>query len=212
MKIFTIVKAFFQQRLDRRAKALPAGYSDIVDLHEKGLVSARGTGQTITDITAEITSRVSVPLKVSVAHGTYFVSSGNHQNMVTRRKYQFDLRPLGTERVRVPASCINASLPIPSEKDRFNGVARVPSDVRRFMEAAEGEDAMVIQAGVWALTDGYSRERIQQTLRTRRVSTRHGIPVTEMSGTDEGPAISNAQVDRAKAILDRLGLHHNLRP
>jgi len=77
------------------------------------------------------------------------------------------------------------------------------------MEAAEGEDAMVIQAGVWALTDGYSRQRIQQTLRTRRVSTRYGgIPMG--AGTDEGPAISNVQIDRAKAILDRLKISHSL--
>ena len=76
------------------------------------------------------------------------------------------------------------------------------------MEVAEGEHAMVIQAGVWALTDGYSRQRIQATLRTRRVSTRGGIPVGE--GIDEGPSISNAQIDRAKAILDRLKISHNL--
>jgi len=66
------------------------------------------------------------------------------------------------------------------------------------VEAAEGEDAMVIQAGVWALTDGYSRQRIQVTLRTRRVSTRYGVPLSGLSGTDEGPAISNIQIDKAK--------------
>jgi hypothetical protein len=75
------------------------------------------------------------------------------------------------------------------------------------MEAAEGEDAMVVQAGVWALTDGYSRQQIQRTLRTHRV--RYG-GLTAMGGTDEGPAISNAQIDRAKAILGRLGVRNNL--
>jgi hypothetical protein len=30
------------------------------------------------------------------------------------------------------------------------------------------------------------------------------------AGTDEGPAISNAQIDRAKAILDRLKISHSL--
>src|SRR6185437_4671139 len=188
MKIVIIIKNWFQERRDRKAKALPDGYIDIVDLYKKGLISAKGTGQSITDITAEIISRVNVPLKISVVHGTYFVSRGNYQNMVTRRKYQFELRPLSTERIRVPASCINASLPIPNEKDKFNGVSRVSDKVRRFMEAAEREDAMVIQAGVWALTDGYSRERIQRTLRTRRISTLRGIPVA--GGIDEGPAIS----------------------
>jgi len=207
MNILSPIRRWFQERRDRKAKSLPAGYHDVVDLYAKGLVSAKGTGQSITDISAEITSRVSVPLKVSVAHGTYFVSRGNHQNMVTRRKYQFDLRPHGAEHIRVPASCINASLPIPKESDRFRGVSRVPADVRRFMEAAEGEEAMVIQAGVWALTDGYSRSQIQRTLRTRRV--RYG-GLAEMGGTDEGPAISNAQIDKAKAILTRLGIRNYL--
>ena len=210
MKIVTNIKIWFQNRRDRKAKALPGGYIDIVDLYKKGIISAKGTGQSITDISAEIVSRVTLPLKVSVPHGTFFVSRGNHQNMVTRRKYQFDLRPSGTEHIRVPASCINASLPIPNESARFSGVSRVPNNVRRFMEAAEGEDAMVIQAGVWALTDGYSRQRIQVTLRTRRVSTRYGVPLSGLSGTDEGPAISNIQIDKAKAILERLGIHNNL--
>ena len=107
----------------------------------------------------------------------------------------------------MPASCINASLPIPKESDRFRGVSRVSENVRRFMEAAEGEEAMVVQAGVWALTDGYSRSRIQQTLRTRRV--RYGANAGS-SGSDEGPAISIAQIDKAKAILTRLGIRNNL--
>lgn len=204
------IKKWFQARRDHRAESLPEGYNDIVDLYKKGLVFAKGTGQSITDISAEITNRANSPLKVSVPHGTYFVSRGNHQNMVTRRKYEFELDPLDTENIRVPASCINASLPIPSEKDRFSGVSRVPNNVRRFMEAAEGEDAMVIQAGVWALTDGFSRQRIQRTLRTRRVSTRYGMHIPGMLNTDEGPAISDAQIDRAKVILDNLKIRHNL--
>lgn len=199
---------WFQGRRDRKAKSLPAGYVDIVYLYRKGLISAKGSGQSITEITAEISSRVNTPLKVAVAHGTYFVSGGNHQNMVTRRKYEFELSPLGTQRIRVPASCINASLPIPNEKDRFSGVARVSRNLQRFMEAAEGEDAMVIQAGVWALTDGYSRQTIQATLRTRRVSNRYDV--FRALGSDEGPAISNIQIDRAKAILDSLGIRCSL--
>jgi hypothetical protein len=208
MGIAKIITKWFQERRDERAKALPDAFVDIVDLHSKGLLFSKGTGQSITDISAEITSRVNTPLKVFVPHGTYFVSRGNHQNMVTRQKYQFVLRPLGTERIHVPATCINASLPIPGEKDRFDGVSRVPDNVRRFMEAAEGEGAMVIQAGVWALTDGYSRAQIQRGLRTRRVSARYGDPFG--GSVDEGPAISNAQIDRAKAILDSLKIKHSL--
>jgi hypothetical protein len=210
MAFIEVFKNWLQVRRDREAEKLPDGYIDLVVLYKKGLVFAKGTGQSITDITAQIGSRVRKPLKVTVSHGTYFVSRGNHQNMVTRRKYQFDLRPMGVERIRVPASCINASLPIPNEKDRFSGVAHVSRNLQRFMEAAEGEDAMVIQAGVWALTDGYSRQRIQATLRTRRVQSVYGIPIPNAADRDEGPAISNRQIDIAKGILDGLRLRNNL--
>ena len=210
MNLVKIIGTWSQQRRDRRVETLPNGYIDIVELYKKGLILARGTGQSITDITAEIESRVRKPLKVSVSHGTYFVSRGNHQNMVTRRKYQFELGPLGKERIRIPASCINATRPIPSERDRFSGVARVSPDLQRFLEAVEGEDAMVAQAGIWALTDGYSRQKIQVSLRSRRVTSRYGVPIPGNLATDEGPAISNIQIDRAKAILSRLDIRNNL--
>jgi len=208
MKIIAALSDWFLSRRSRRARALPAGYLDVLYLHQMGLLSARATGKSITNITVEIVSRVGLPLKVTVGHGIYFVSRGNHQNMVTRAKYQFELQPLDTKRISIPAACINASLRIPGAGDRFVGVARVPENVRRFLEAAEGEDAMVVQAGVWALTDGYSRSIIQQTLRRRRVPTHDGVPLG--AGNDDGPAISDAQIDRARAILDLLEIGHNL--
>jgi hypothetical protein len=108
VNLFDFADRWFQDGRDRRARALPTSYNDVVDLYKKGLISAVGTGQSITDISAEIRSRVNVPLKASVAHGTYFVSRGNHQNMVTRRKYQFDLRPQATERINdTRQSCIS---------------------------------------------------------------------------------------------------------
>ena len=196
---------------DRRARALPAGYNDIVLLQRKGLVTARGTGQSIQEITAVITNRVREPLAVAIPHGTYFVSRGSHQNMVTRTPRRFVLQPLATERIRVAAACINAALPIPVSDDRFDGVARVPADLRRFLETAESEDAMTVQAGVWALTDHYDRAQILAHLRVRQTVTRRGdadrgLPVA----LDTGPAISSRQIDRAKAILDRLGIRHRL--
>jgi hypothetical protein len=169
-----------------------------VTLNKKGLITAKGTGQSITDIRASVTSRVTVPLKVRIPHGTYFVSSGNHQNMVTRKEYEMELAPMQTRRISVPSSCINANLPVPSEKDRFSGVARVSSPVRQFLAAAEREDAMTIQAGVWALTDRYSSHQVRTHLVSR----------DQYGNTRQ--AISDLHVTRAKAILDKLGLRHEL--
>lgn len=204
MKFLKKIEAWFQARRDRKAAALPDGAIDIVNLYKSGFITARATGQTITDIRAEVTSRVNVPLKVVISHGTYFVSRGNHQNMVTRRKYEIALSPMEKREIRIPASCINASLPIPNENDHFNGVSRVSKSLCRFMEAAEGEDAMVIQAGVWTITDGYSKQQIQSTLRVRRSTYR------DSDSHDTGSAISDQHVLRAKRILDDLGIRNSL--
>jgi len=216
MFAFQGITNWFQARRDSKAKSLPDGYVDIVVLYRKGLITAKGTGQSITDIQASLTSRVTIPLKVRVPHGTYFVSSGNHQNMVTRREYELDLSPKQTRQISVPASCINANLPVPKDSDRFSGVARVSDKLSKFLQAAEGEDAMTIQAGVWAITDRYSRSMIQSHLRVRRYSTRMGamgrvgLPSTFGSLSDDGPAVSSRQIDRAKAILDKLKINHRL--
>lgn len=211
MNLGAFLERWRQNRRDRRARALPAGYNDIVNLHRKGLVSVRGTGQSITEISVEIASRVREPLAVAIPHGTYFVSRGAHQNMVTRTSRQLVLQPLATARIHVPAACINAALPIPATEDRFDGVAQVPADLRRFLEAAENEDTMTVQAGVWALTDNYDRERIQAHLRMRQTySHRDSSSRAGTTAFDNGPAISARQIDHAKAILDRLGIHHRL--
>lgn len=137
---------------------------DLVELWKYRVVLPKGTGQTITDIKAEIQNSTDKRLKVVIAPGTYFVSTGSHQNMVTRSDHRFTLPPQDTKRINVPASCINAELPIPSEEDMFHGVAKVSDQLVRFLENARGEDAMVVQAGVWALTDGYSGYQIQNKL------------------------------------------------
>ena len=96
------------------------------------------------------------------------------------------------------AACINAARPIPGKSDRFYGVARVPDNVARFLEASKNESQMVIQAGVWTLTDNYSRSDVINHLiaRDSRGNTSH--PVTQ------------AHCDKAEAILDGLGIRHRL--
>jgi hypothetical protein len=130
--------------------------------------------------------------------------------MAARRTCRFELGPSGAERVFVPATCINAGLAIPGDTDRFGGVRRTSASLRAFFDLAQNEDAMVVQAGAWAITDGYSKAQVQAHLRSRRVSTVYGIPVPGVQGSDQGPAISDAQIARAKAILDQLGVRNRL--
>jgi len=76
--------------------------------------------------------------------------------MVSRKTYIFVVEPNAMRKIAVAAACINAGLPILKENDRFSGVRIVPRDLARFLEAAEEAQPMVVQCGVWALTDNMS--------------------------------------------------------
>jgi len=171
---------------------------DLLFLHEKGFVRARGTGQSITKIYAEVENLIRKGLNVVVAPGTYFVSSGIHQNMVTRKEDTFTLSPCSKLNFEIQAACINANSPIPGKSDRFYGVARVSDDVARFLEATSNADPMVVQAGVWALTDGYSGHDVQTKL------------FSQDQFGNRRPAVSDAQIAEARRILNRLGIRHHL--
>jgi hypothetical protein len=87
---------------------------------------------------------------------------------------------------------------IPGERDRFSGVSKVPDNVARFLEASKGLNSMAIQAGVWTLTDSYSRNEVIQHLVTR-----------DNYGNTSHP-ITHKDCDKAKSILNRLGIPHKL--
>jgi hypothetical protein len=193
-------------RKEQRASKLTAKAADIVDsgqydiifLHQRGLIRARGNGQSITRVHVNVENLILKRLRILVTPGTYFVSSGNHQNMATTNQYEFALNPCSTEAFDVNAVCINADRPIPGERDRFVGVSRVPNDVARFLQASKNEDPMVIQAGVWTLTDKYTRTRVINHLISKDRDGNTIYPVT------------HDHCDRAKAILGRLGISHLL--
>ena len=195
-------KRIKERRIDRRT-AKAAGLRedetyDLIFLHERGFVRARGTGQSITEIYGKVENLIRKKLKVVVNPGTYFLSSGSHQNMVTRTEYTFTLWPCSTQHLGIQASCINANRPIPGQSDRFYGVARVSDDLARFLEATQDTDPMVVQAGVWAITDGYSAHDVQTRL----------VAHDQYGNTRQ--AVSDAQIAEARRILDRLGINHKL--
>ena len=134
--------------------------------------------------------------------------------MLTRRKYECNLDSGATQQITIAASCMDADLRIPASGDRFSAVARAPEELCRFLEAAldADEDAMTIQAGVWAVSNHYSRERIQIRLRKRDSAepTRRRSPSLTDTKQDDGPAITDEQIDRAKALLDKLDIPHPL--
>jgi len=199
-------KHWQEARAEQRIEKLTARASDLSEnqqhdlllLHQRGFVRAKGSGQSITQVRAEVENLIRKKLRVVVTPGTYFVSRGGHQNMATTSEYAFTLYPCSTERIDIAAACINAERPIPGEKDKFHGVARVSDDVARFLVASGGEDPMVIQAGVWTLTDAYTRH-----------AAIHHLVARDRHGNTTHP-ITDRHCDRAKEILDRLGVAHRL--
>jgi hypothetical protein len=171
---------------------------DLLALHQRGFVRAKASGQSITRIYADVENLIRKRLRVVVSPGTYFLSAGSHQNMVTTANYTFVLSPRGKEHLSINAACINANRPVPGARDRFNGVNKVPENVARFLVEARNADPMAIQAGVWTLTDGYSAHQVQ----------RHLVARDRYGNTHQ--AVSDAHIAEARRILDRLGIRHNL--
>jgi hypothetical protein len=171
---------------------------DLLTLQKRGLVRAHAIGQSITQVHGQIENLIRKSLRVSIKPGTYFVATGHHQNMVTRTEHRVTLPPCATQNVAINATCINADLPVPRGDARFRGVKRVPKDVARFLEASQRADPMAVQAGVWALTNHYSRDKVQSTLLVR---DRYG---------NTHRAVSDAHISEAKRILDELGIRNRL--
>lgn len=205
--MFSLLTAPFKAWKRRRVEKLTAKAAnmleeekayDLVFLYEHGFVRARGTGQSITTITGEIENLIAKTVRVVIKPGTYFVSSGNSQNMVTRREYTVTLYPESKEQVSIEATCINADRPIPGKSDQFYGVKRVSENLARFLEASRGKDPMTVQAGVWTLTDGYSGEDVKNHLY-----------VTDREG-NRRQAVSDWHIEEAKKLLRELGIANRL--
>jgi hypothetical protein len=183
------------EKLTAKAADLEEGEKyDLLFLHKRGFVKARGTGQSITRINGEIENLIAKKLQVIIKPGTYFVARGNCQNMVTRETYTMTLYPTSTQQVSIEAACINANLPIPKEEDRFYGVRRVSVDLARFLEASKGVDPMTVQAGVWALTDNYSGSQVKNRL------------ILQDKYGNRRQAITDQNIKEAREILKKLGI------
>ena len=118
--------------------------------------------------------------------------------MVTRKEFLFKIDPNGTRFINVPASCINAGLDIPSKKDSFRGVKKVPGHIRKFLRETDGCSAMMVQAGVWALTDDLSGEEIKRRLTNRDSSGRRYNSINDYDIAD------------ARQVLARMGIQSRL--
>jgi hypothetical protein len=173
-------------------------FHNVVDLWKMRVLDVTAKGKSITEIYVDVQNNFDRPLNVCIPAGTYLRARGSHQNMAVRKEIVFTIASGEARFLKVPAVCINGGLPVPGRDDRFRGVSRVSSHVERFLRETPHHPEMVVQAGVWALTDGYDRQQIKDRLVTRSSS---GRVVT---------GISDSDIDGAKAVLGRLGLQTSL--
>ena len=174
-------------------------YYDIVDLYDHFLVLPTAKGVDITRINASLRNLRDKNIGILIKPGTcFYPSEGNHQMMVSRKEIRITVKPKSVEHVEVPVSCLNASRPIPTKDNLFSGVGRVSENLNKFITNTIKEDKMVIQAGIWAITDNYSEQDIIERLIARN---NHGI---------SNRAISSSQISRARIILNSLDIRHRL--
>lgn len=119
MGLIARFKKWKDARKERRIERLTVRAADLTEdqqydllfLHKRGFVRAKGSGQSITKVYADIENLIRKKLRVVVTPGTYFVSSGGHQNMATTTEYTFTLYPCSTQHLDINAACINANRP-----------------------------------------------------------------------------------------------------
>ena len=75
---------------------------------------------------------------------------------------------------------------------------KVAPQVQRFLRESDGSPATVVQAGVWAMTDGYTRDQIKDRL------------VCTSANGRLRDGISNPDINLARGILNRLNSPHQL--
>ena len=169
-------------------------YHDADWLAERGIIKLTAIGRSITELSLDVVNRSDRRLKVLLPPGLTFLARGTHQNMVVTKEAVFRLKPRGSKVLPVQVACLNAHKPIPTSNDGFGSVERAGDTVNRFLAAAKGERAMVIQAGVWAITDHLDHNELKARL--------HNIANSHFAGQ----AISDNDIRTAGLLLSKAGI------
>lgn len=129
---------------------------DLYDAQRQGLVVATVQGAGLSAVTVSLRRTGGEPLRVLIPVGTYFVCTGQAQNMVSRSPVVVALLDNATAEASVSACCANLHLDEPSDLNTFSVRPSAPySELRRVMEAIDSEypSEVVAQVAVWAVTD-----------------------------------------------------------
>jgi hypothetical protein len=171
---------------------------DLLFLQEHECIKVVAKGKSITRLEARLTNLVETPLDVVIHPGTYFVADGAHQDMVIIEKVHLRLPPGASYDLTLRVACMRAKRCVPRARDGFQRVAQANDEIRRFLDASDGLSAMAIQAGVWSLSDRYSRADVQTRL-----------TIADLWGRVSS-AVTDEDLDQASRVLDGLWIPHGL--
>ena len=126
--------------------------TDVFALLRAKSIRVRATGQDLTAIQVAVENLTGDSLQVSIPAGTYFLSSGQANNMASRTDWEVSLGAHATERFVLPTVQVNQSYDCPYNVDRLTIQASSgPSALSGVLRLMDGESAEfpVIQAAVW---------------------------------------------------------------
>jgi hypothetical protein len=107
--------------------------------------------------------------------------------------------------VILPAVCINAERPIPTENDLFDRLSSAAVTLAKFLDSSQHLMPAAVQAGVWAITDQYDRTKI-----TAKLKTQNGHEAEIWGEFSTRPSIFESDVAEAREVLSLIGIKTNL--
>jgi hypothetical protein len=148
----------------RAAKARQLEKGDEIRLTRaisRHLVTVRTNGDGLQNVSVTIKRLVKRPLKIDLPVGTYFVSGGDSQNMVSCEADTADLTDSDSADLTVRAACANFYLAQPDQDNRFQVRDAHPNrSLRKLLKVIgqENPSSISAQLAIWSLTDNPSRD------------------------------------------------------
>jgi hypothetical protein len=149
---------------DRASRVRIAAFSRIIHqsscksavfrLLQRGAIAIQCEGINIQYVKLSLVNNTNEELRVLIPVGTIFVSSGAHQSMSSAEPYEAVLDPHRSATLKVRVACINKLRPVPNPDSRFSRIEQSSGPLLEFLRVSTTEPPAVIQAGVWAITDG----------------------------------------------------------
>jgi outer membrane protein assembly factor BamD (BamD/ComL family) len=174
----------------------------IIDLIAQNKVEVISSGSGIENVSLNVRRLVGHPVTVLIPVGTFFVSGGIAQDMVTTSGDELSLDSNETLSIVVSAACANIDRPAPGPEDSFR-IERLPQqgELERAVAAlskANTRYRATEQAAVWIVTDNANYDALGRLV---------SVPIGQIPLPGVGTrAIAESTAAEAMKILDDAGI------